>query len=148
VLFPTSAELGDILTRTTGENMPTVEPVVSGKQILEMRQLSRQTPIASHVNEYVARLVVATHPTSPEAPELVKQYVRYGSSPRGGQALILGSKVMALLSGRFNVAFDDIKAVAPAALRHRLLLNFEGLAEGISPDEIIAELLESVLVEA
>ena len=75
---------------------------------------------------------------------MVKQYVRYGSSPRGGQALILGSKVMALLEGRFNVAFDDIKTIAPASLRHRLLLNFEGLAENISPDEIINELLQKV----
>lgn len=144
VKFPTPEELGGILDRTTGAQLPVASKTITGQDIIAMRALSRQTPIASHVNEYVARLVVATHPNSPEAPEMVKQYVRYGSSPRGGQALILGSKVMALLEGRFNVAFDDIKTIAPASLRHRLLLNFEGLAENISPDEIINELLQKV----
>jgi len=91
---------------------------------------------------------VATHPTSPTAPDIVRRYVRYGASPRGAQALILGGKITALLSGRYNVAFEDIRAVAPAALRHRLLLNFEGLAEGIRPDTVIAELLDSVPKEA
>jgi MoxR-like ATPase len=111
---------------------------------MDMRAVSRQVPIASHVNDYVARLIVATHPHNPEAPPMVKQFVRYGSSPRGGQALILGAKVTALLAGRFNVAFDDIHAVASAALRHRLLLNFEGLAENVPVDEIISELLEKM----
>jgi MoxR-like ATPase len=142
--FPSTKELGEILIRTTGADLPIANSVVSGQDILAMRTLSRQTPIASHVNEFVANLIVATHPDSPSAPKLVKQYVRYGSSPRGGQALILGSKVTALLEGRFNVAFDDVKAVAHAALRHRLLLNFEGLAENIQTDEIIDNVLENV----
>jgi MoxR-like ATPase len=109
-----------------------------------MRRLTRQVPVAAHVNEWVARLIVATHPDSPNATSLVRSFVRYGSSPRGAQALILGAKALALLSGRFNVSFDDVQAIAPAALRHRLLLNFEGLAEGVSPDAIIAEVLASV----
>ncbi len=109
-----------------------------------MRELARLVPIASHIGDYVARLVVASHPNNPSAPELVKRYVRYGSSPRGGQAIILGAKVTALLDGRYNVAFEDARAIVPSALRHRLLLNFEGLADEISPDQILANLLEQV----
>jgi len=144
VLFPSAAELVSILDRTTGADVAAAGRATDGQRIVEMGQLALQTPIASHVSDYVARLVVATHPESPTAPEMVRQYVRYGSSPRGGQALILGAKITALLSGRYNVAFDDVRAVAPAALRHRLLLNFEGLAEGISADAIIADLFDHV----
>jgi MoxR-like ATPase len=109
-----------------------------------MGNLALQVPIASHVSEYVARLIVATHPESPEATDRVRRYVRYGSSPRGGQALILGAKANALLEGRYNVSFEDMQAIAPSALRHRLLLNFEGQAEGITTDHIIAELLDEI----
>jgi MoxR-like ATPase len=144
VLYPNPQELVQILGRTTGESDPVAQAVASGEEILSMRKLARQVPVASHLADYVARLVVATHPTSPDAPPLVRQYVRYGASPRGGQALLLGAKVTALLSGRYNVAFEDVQAVAPAALRHRLILNFEGLAEGISPDQIITELLQEI----
>jgi len=142
--FPSTQELVEILGRTTGEGEPAIQKVASGEQILAMRRLVRQVPVASHVAGYIARLIVATHLGSPEATPLVNRYVRYGSSPRGGQALILGAKAMALLAGRYNVAFEDVQAIAPAALRHRLLLNFEGLAEGIQPDAIIAELLTGV----
>jgi len=144
VPFPSAAELITILDRTTGAETPTPHKAADGARIIEMGNLALQTPIATHVSDYVARLVVATHPASPTAPEMVRRYVRYGSSPRGAQALILGGKITALLSGRYNVAFDDVRAVAPAALRHRLLLNFEGLAEGIRPDDVIAALLEHV----
>jgi MoxR-like ATPase len=146
VVFPSSDELVQILARTTGEQTPVVTQVASGSDILAMRTIARQVPIASHVSEYIARLVVATHPQSPTAPPLVRQFVRYGASPRGGQALILGAKVNALFAGRYNVAFEDVHAVAQGALRHRLLLNFEGLAEGIRPEAIIAELLEAIRV--
>jgi len=139
--FPTAAELVHILDRTTGAETPRPAAVVSGEQLLGMRALARQVPVASHVAEWVARLVVASHPESPDAPPLVKRFVRYGASPRAGQALLLGAKVSALLAGRYNVAFDDLNAIAAAALRHRLLLNFEGLAEGIAPDDIVAEML-------
>jgi len=144
VLFPDPAELVEILARTTGKSMPATEKVAGGQAIVAMGELARQVPIASHVSHYVAQLVVATHPESETAPPTVRRFVRYGSSPRGGQALVLGAKITALVAGRYNVAFDDVRAVAPAALRHRLLLNFEGQAEGIAPDAIIAELLESV----
>ena len=141
VKFPSATDLVEIFGRTTRADSPEATSVVTGAQIVDMRNLARAVPIASHVAEYVARLVVATHPDSEHATPLVKKFVRYGSSPRGGQAMILGAKVNALIDGRYNVAFDDVKAVAPAALRHRLLLNFEGLAEGVRTDEVVGELL-------
>jgi MoxR-like ATPase len=148
VNFPSSGELIEILARTTGAVEPRADKVADGATILRMGDLARKVPIATHVSEYVARLVVATHPHEPSAPEMVRHYVRYGSSPRGAQALILGGKVAALLGGRYNVAFEDVQAVAPSSLRHRLLLNFEGQAEGISTDDVIAELLAEVPLEA
>ena len=144
VPYPSTDELGQILDRTTGEESPQVEACLTGEGILAMQGLARAVPIATHVREYVSRLVVASHPQRPEATPLAQGFVRYGASPRGGQSLILGAKVVALLSGRYNVAFDDVVAVAPAALRHRLILNFDGIAEGITPDQIVAELLEQV----
>lgn len=144
VKFPTVDDLVTILDRTTGTDVPQAGKVADGKQIIGMGELALNTPIASHVSRYVAQLIVATHPEDPSAPEMVRNFVRYGASPRGAQALIIGAKINALLDGRYNVSFDDIKAVAPSALRHRLLLNFEGMAEGISTDTIVAELVESV----
>lgn len=147
VKFPSPAELVRILDQTTGGINPILQAAATGSDILAMRDLARQVPVATHVSEYVARLVVATHPESPEAPPLVRQFVRYGASPRGGQAILLGAKVTALLDGRYNVAFEDLQAVAVSALRHRLLLNFEGLAEGIRTDDILTQLLGSLKVE-
>jgi MoxR-like ATPase len=148
VYFPTPAELVEVLTRTTGAADPVAGKVAGGARVEQMRELARRVPIASHVSDYVARLVVATHPDSDTAPDMVRRYVRYGASPRAGQALILGGKVLALMDARHNVAFDDVQAIAPAALRHRLVLNFEGQAEGIHPDEIIAQLLASIPQQA
>ncbi|MBI3362960.1 MAG: MoxR family ATPase [Chloroflexi bacterium] len=142
--FPSSPELVEILSRTTGKDMPAIKKVADGATIVRMGELARQVPVASHVSDYVARLIVATHPDNETSTHLVKQYVRYGSSPRGAQALILGGKIGALLAGRYNVAFDDVRAVAPAALRHRLLLNFEGQAEGVTTDKVVMELLQRV----
>ena len=139
--LPNVNEMVEILDRTTGKDTPSANKAVSGADIILMRALARTTPIASHVKEYIARLMLATHPEDPLASPLVKKYVRYGVSPRGGQALVLGAKVTALLAGRYNVSFDDVHAVACAALRHRLLLNFDGLAEGIRADDIVDELV-------
>ncbi|MCA9970968.1 MAG: MoxR family ATPase [Anaerolineales bacterium] len=141
--FPTAEELTEIVLRTTGKAAPRAETAASGATILAMQQLARQIPVPSHVTAYVSRLIVATHPGGSPAPR-VNDYVRYGASPRGAQALVLGAKITALLDGRFNVSFDDVTAVAPAALRHRLLLNFEGQAEGISPDAVVADLIAQV----
>ncbi len=144
VNYPSKNDLVTVLERTTGVDVPHAGKVADGREIISMGRLALNTPVASHVNEYVARLIVASHPEDATAPERVKQFVRYGASPRGAQALIIGAKINALLEGRFNVSFVDIEAVAPSALRHRLLLNFEGLAEGISTDDIIGDLIRSV----
>ncbi|GAB4318016.1 MAG: MoxR family ATPase [Phototrophicales bacterium] len=142
--FPTVDELVEIIARTTGVDNPTASKVATGEQVIAMRELALQTPVASHVNRYVAELIVASQPDNPAAPDMVKRFVQYGASPRGAQALILGAKINALLEGRFNVAFEDIEAIAKPALRHRLLLNFEGLAEGIQTDDVVANLLDVV----
>jgi MoxR-like ATPase len=118
--------------------------VLTGPRLLEMMRLVRSVPIAPHVQEFALRLVLATHAEHERAPDNVRRYVRYGSSPRGGQALVLGGKVQALLEGRYNVAIADLKAIAPGALRHRMLLNFEGEAEGISTDALIADAIDAV----
>ncbi len=144
VTFPTSNDLVEILNRTTSGHTPTASKAADGARIIAMGQLARQIPVASHVSEFVARLIVASHPDNEAAPPIVKQFIRYGASPRGAQSLILGAKITALFAGRLNVAFEDVAAVAPAALRHRLLLNFEGQAEGVTTDDVVKELLKSV----
>jgi MoxR-like ATPase len=143
VSFPTVDNLVTIIERTTGNDVPEAQKVVDGQQIVEMGKLALNTPVASHISRYVAQLIVSTHPESESAPQMVKDFVRYGASPRGAQALILGAKVNALLEGRFNVAFDDVNAIAAPALRHRLLLNFEGMAEGINTDAIVTEIIKT-----
>lgn len=145
--YPSLEELVEIMDRTTGVVLDLAEIVFRGDEVMAMRSIAREIPVPSHVKEYIARLVTATHPDSDHASLYVKQFVRYGSSPRGGQAIVLGAKVHALMSQRFNVAFEDVKAVTAASLRHRLLLNFEGLAEGVKTDEIIADLLTSLPLE-
>ena len=147
VPFPSAEELTEILARTTGKENPEATSAADGAKIKAMQQLIRQVPIPSHVSEYVSRLIVATHPGSSPS-EMVRSFVRYGSSPRGGQGLVLGAKANALLAGRYNVAFEDVATIAPATLRHRLLLNFEAQAEGIVADQIIADLLEAVSQDA
>jgi MoxR-like ATPase len=142
VQFPTARELGEILARTTTTELPRVGKVADGGQVARMGLLARDVPIASHVQEYVVRLVLATHPDSATAPAAVRKYVRYGASPRGAQAIVLAAKIRALLEGRLNVAFEDVRALAAPALRHRLVLNFEGEAEGLTTDEIVAEILD------
>jgi MoxR-like ATPase len=118
--------------------------VAAGPEVEALKSLVREVPIAQPVREYVTQLVLATRPEHPEAPDMVRRFVRYGSSPRGAQALVLGGKVQALMDGRFNVSFEDIRAVALPSLRHRLILSFEGEAEGIHPDQIIEGVLTRV----
>ncbi len=143
VPYPSTEELTEILNRTTGGAEPTLGPVATGEQLLAMQALARLIPAPTPVSAYVSRLVVASHPGQ-SASRPVNDYVRYGASPRGAQAIMLGAKALALIDGRFNVSFDDIATIAPAALRHRLLLNFEGQAAGVRPDDIIADLLQAV----
>jgi MoxR-like ATPase len=137
---PSAAELHAILDRTTGSDEAPVHAVLTRARLLEMRALVRQVPVARPVQDFVVRLVEATQPARSASAE-VRRFVRYGSSPRGAQAVILGAKVEALRAGRFAPSFADVRRVAPAALRHRVLLNFEGEAEGVSSDAIVARLL-------
>jgi MoxR-like ATPase len=141
VKAPRREDLVEVLARTTAPEAARVEKVASGADVLALRDFARAIPCARPLLDYAARLVLATSPASERAPALVRRFVRYGASPRGAQALILGAKVGALLRGRLNVAYEDIARIAAPALRHRLILNFEGEAEGIRPDAIIAELL-------
>ncbi|HIP97207.1 MAG TPA: MoxR family ATPase [Anaerolineae bacterium] len=145
VPFPSEDELVEIANRTTGSVEPQPEVVADGQAIIAMQELARAVPIAPHVTAYAARLLKATHPNDGNAPPMVRSYVRYGASPRGMQAMILAGKIMALLDGRYNVAFADLRAAALPALRHRLILNFEAQAEGITTDEVIQEVLAEVL---
>jgi MoxR-like ATPase len=119
--------------------------VANAAELLAMRDLAREVPVASHVRDYTSDLVLATHPSQPGASLTVKKYVRYGASPRAAQAMILGAKVLALVADRYNVAFEDVRKVAPLALRHRLILNFEGEAAGANVDDIIQDVLKHVL---
>jgi MoxR-like ATPase len=147
VPFPSTAELVEIANRTTGERAPQLRKIANGPLIIAMQKLARTVPIASHVLSYAARLITATHPEDKDSPAATKQYVRYGASPRGMQALILAGKIMALLDGRFNVAFADLKLAALPALRHRVILNFEAQAEGISTDDVVRQVIETVKTE-
>jgi len=142
VEFPSAQDLVEIIDRTTAAAVPQADVAATSGQILEMFRLAREVEVASHVKTYVARLIQATHPDTAAAASMAKRYVRYGSSPRGVQALILAAKVRALIAGRANIAFSDLKVLALPALRHRLILNFEGEAEGIDPDAIIQNALE------
>ncbi|MEO7109299.1 MAG: MoxR family ATPase [Polyangiaceae bacterium] len=144
VPFPGRDELHGILDRTTGEGMAPGQAVLHRDDILSMQKLVRQVPVARHVQDYAIRLVQATHPDGPDAPDLVKRFGRYGASPRGAQALLLAAKIRALFEGRFAAAIDDIRASALPALRHRVLLNFEGEAEGIKTDQVINEILKTL----
>ncbi|MCL4247318.1 MAG: MoxR family ATPase [Anaerolineae bacterium] len=145
--FPNVRDIVHILERTTGADVASASKVTDGATLLQMGNLALNTPVATHLTEYVARLIVATHPESEDSPPLVRQYVRYGASPRGAQALILGGKINALLEGRFNVSFEDINAIAANALRHRLVLNFEAVAEGVLADAIIHDVLQALPVK-
>jgi MoxR-like ATPase len=144
VPFPTEDDLVQIVERTTGSDTASASKICTAAEIVEMQRLARAVPIAPHVTAYAVSMLSATHPDQPRAPELVREYVRYGGSPRGAQALVTAGKIGALLDGRFNVSIDDIRAVALPALRHRIILNFEGEAEGITSEAIVRTILDSV----
>jgi MoxR-like ATPase len=137
-------ELNEILNRTTSDYRPEIQQVMTGPQILASQGLAKQVVIAPHVQDYVIRCVLATHPQSAFATEMVNQYIRWGSSPRGAQAITLAAKIYAMLDERYNVGFDDVKKALVPALRHRLLLNFEGEAEGLSTDDVITDIIAKI----
>jgi MoxR-like ATPase len=139
--FPGRDALHVIMERTTRDESPQPRKVMARARVLDMRELVRRVPIAKNVQDYAIRVLQATHPETGEATPMTKKYVRYGSSPRGAQAILLGAKIKALIDGRFAAAIDDVRAVALPALRHRTMLNFEGEAEGVTTDKVIGEIL-------
>src|SRR5437773_4706176 len=146
--YPSGDELTEVLTRTTEGRRVEVNRVLAKDELLQLMDLVREVPVASHVKDYAVRLVLATHPKAETAAPVANQYLRFGSSPRGGQTLMLAGKVRALTQGRFNVSFDDLQAVAAAAMRHRSILNFEAEAEGITTDHVITQVLQDVPKDA
>ena len=147
VPFPSEEDLVKIMERTTGVESFSVGKAATGAEVLAMQRLARDVPIASHVMAYAIRLLRGTHPETERVPGIVKTYVRYGASPRGAQAIVLGAKIHALLDGRFNVSYADVQAVAAPALRHRVILNFEGEAEGISTDSVVRAIIAETPTE-
>ncbi len=144
VEYPSRDELTEIMVRTTDREEPEADVIMDGHLVNDMKKLCREVPIATHVRDYAVRCVLATHPGCEYATDMTNQFVRYGSSPRGAQALILSGKIKALLDGRYNVSFDDIRTIVKSALRHRIILNFEGEAEGMSSEAILDHILEQV----
>jgi len=141
---PDANALTTILERTATDYVADISPVLDAATILSMEALARQVPIGSTVRDYVVRLTLATHPHSEMAPDSIRRYVAYGASPRAAQAMELGAKVRALADGRFNVSFADVRAMALPVLRHRLLLNFEGIADRVSTDRLVGDVLDAV----
>jgi MoxR-like ATPase len=144
VPFPSAEDLLAVVQRTTGDTAATVRPVADAPTVQAMIHLTRQVPVPDHVVRHAVDLVVATHPDQDTAPEVIARYVRFGASPRGAQALVLAAKASALLDGRPSVSVDDVRAVAPAALRHRLVLGYEAAADGMAADGLVAAVLEAV----
>ena len=148
VEYPTASDLETILDRTTESSSAKAESVLAGDRVIEMSALSRQIPMADEVRRYGIALVLATHPEHDVASNATRQFVRYGASPRGLQAMILGAKIKAILDNRFHVAREDLQAMALSVLRHRLILNFEGQAEGLSTDDVLRQIIAGVPADA
>jgi MoxR-like ATPase len=142
--FPNTDELTSIIDSTTGNATRKAEKATTGSVLNAMYAFARQVPAASQVSRAAAAIISATHPNGEGATEMVRKYVRYGASPRGAQALLLGGRVLALLKGRYNVAIDDLKELAPAALRHRMQVNFDAQAEGITSDMVVADVIKTI----
>ena len=137
-------ELSTILERTTKGEFHDPEKIMGGEEILELQQLIRKVILADHIRDYIVRSVLATHAEGPHAVDVTNQYIRWGSSPRGAQTIVLAAKVRALLEGRFNVSFEDVRRVYLPALRHRVVPNFEAQAEGVTSDQVLLEILDAV----
>jgi MoxR-like ATPase len=148
VKYPALEELNEIINRTTRSHDVEVHRVMTGQHVLAFRELVREVPIAAHVSDLASLIVLSTHPEWEHAPEVTRRFVRYGSSPRGAQALVLGGKVKALSEGRYNVSVEDLRALALPSLRHRIILNFEGEAERIDVDDLIGQVIELAEAES
>ena len=145
--FPTHDDLHAILDRTTGAQDPKVNCALTQEEVMQLRHVAMDVPVARHVQDFAIRIVEATHPDRASAPETTQRYIRYGASPRGAQSLIVAAKVRAVLDGRFAVSSEDIKSIAKPALRHRIIRNFEAEAEGVSTDIILEDILKSTRAE-
>jgi MoxR-like ATPase len=148
VTYPTREELGKIVERTIQRDEQTLSPAMDRAAILEVRDVCREVLVAPHVQEYAIQLVMATQPEQKEAHELAKKYVRYGSSPRGAQALVECGRIRALMRGRVHLAVEDIEHVAASVLRHRIILNFDAHADGQTPETILSTIIKGVTAKA
>jgi MoxR-like ATPase len=148
VTYPSRAELSRIVDRTIQREEVELSPVMDRDAILEVRNVCRQVMVAPHVQEYAIELVMATQPEQKEAHEMAKKYIRYGSSPRGAQALVECGRVRALMHGRFHLSADDVQQVAAAVLRHRIILNFDAHADGQTPETILKAIIQGVTAKA
>lgn len=146
VEFPSLEELKRIMDITVTNKKVKIDAILNAEDILSIREITKEIPISEAVSEYALKLILATHPELKDSPEITKKYISIGASPRGAQAIFKAAKVRAMMEGRFNVSFEDIKIVAYPSLRHRIFLNFEGLSEGINPDDIISKILEEIKV--
>ena len=144
VPFPSLEELMDIVTMTTSSRQPELKAVTNSEELLRMMEIVKEIPVAQPVLEFALKLVLATHPDTEYAPDIAKRYIRFGASPRGAQAIISTAKIRAVLEGRYNVAFEDIYYTAYPALRHRLFLNFDGMSEGLTPDNLISKIIKEI----
>src|SRR5215472_6641956 len=148
VVYPTREELNRIVERTIQKDEPAVEPVLDRDTIHEVRSVCRQVLVAPHVQEAAIQIIMATQPEQKEAHELARKYIRYGSSPRGAQALVECGRVRALIRGRVHLALEDVQHVAPAVLRHRVILNFDAHADGHTPETVLSGIIKSVTAQA
>jgi MoxR-like ATPase len=144
VTYPSHSELARIVERTIAREEAAVHAVIDRDEVLHIRSVCREVLVAPHVQDYAVQLIMATQPDQKEAHEFTRKYVRYGASPRGAQALVECGRVLALMKGRFHLAIDDIKELAPAVLRHRIILNFDAHADGKTPDNIVSAILAGV----
>jgi len=148
VTYPSHAELARIVERTIAKEENTVHAVLDRDDALQLRATCREVLVAPHVQDYAVRMIMATQPDQPEAHDFARRYIRYGSSPRGAQALVECGRVLALLRGRFHLSIDDLRELAPAVLRHRIILNFDAHADGKTADSILAAIISGVTVQA
>ena len=148
VPFPNMEELKGIIDVTINNEVTELGKIIDGEEIFEIRKIIKEVPMSKAVEEYALKVILATHADYKDAPELTKKYIRYGASPRAAQAIISTARVRAVMEGRYNVAFEDIRFVAFSALRHRFFLNFDAMADGITAEKIIEEILQSQLKEA
>jgi MoxR-like ATPase len=142
--FPSRDDLHSILDRTTGGEAPEVSSVLDRERILWMRKVVRDVAVARHVKDYAIRILEATHPDRGTAPERVRRFVRFGASPRGVQACMLAAKIHAVFDGRYNVSIEDVRQMVKPSMRHRIILNFEGEAEGVHSDQVLDEILDTI----